>query len=149
MPLNDILFNAGFAALLLAESTSLCVRFGWLAWVSLADALSLFKKRSSFPVNSETRTFVSFGNLWFARWNRREQIPSLLLSFPAMDTEQIIEHLKAERERLDKAIAVLNGTGTARLSHRGGPRHMSAAARARISAAQKRRWAKVKAMKKK
>lgn len=57
-----------------------------------------------------------------------------------MDTEQIIEHLKAERERLDKAIAVLNGGssrgGWSSAGHRG-PRRMSAAARARIAAAQR------------
>jgi hypothetical protein len=71
-----------------------------------------------------------------------------------MDTEKIIDALKAERERIDRAIGVLDGssrggTGRRRGGGRRGPRHMSAEARARIAAAQRRRWAKVKAQKKK
>ena len=60
-----------------------------------------------------------------------------------MDTEEIIEALKAERQRIDKAIAALGGGGRpARVGlGRRGPRHMSAEARRRISEAQKRRWA--------
>ena len=64
-----------------------------------------------------------------------------------LDTEQIIEALKAERLRIDKAIAALGGGGSsssrpARATRgRRGPRHMSAEARKRISDAQKRRWA--------
>lgn len=61
-----------------------------------------------------------------------------------MDTEQIITALKAERQRIDKAIAALGGGGfrSARgTPGRRGPRHMSAEARKRISEAQKRRWA--------
>ena len=60
-----------------------------------------------------------------------------------MDTEQIIAALRAERERIDKAIAALGGglrVGRAAQGRRG-PRHMSAEARRRISEAQKRRWA--------
>jgi len=63
-----------------------------------------------------------------------------------LDTERIIDALKAERLRIDNAIAVLGG-GTGRgaaTSHRRGPRRMSAAARKRISDAQKKRWAKLK-----
>ena len=65
-----------------------------------------------------------------------------------MDTEQIIDALKAERRRLDLAIAALGGGSIAssngrRGGHRG-PRRMSADARRRISEAQKRRWAKRK-----
>ena len=61
-----------------------------------------------------------------------------------MDTEQIIAALRAERERIDKAIAALSGGGfrSARsIQGRRGPRHMSAEARKRISDAQKKRWA--------
>ncbi|MBV8284443.1 MAG: hypothetical protein JO175_07315 [Candidatus Eremiobacteraeota bacterium] len=71
-----------------------------------------------------------------------------------MDIEQIINALNEERERLDRAIAVLQG-GSRRFAssairaastpRRRGARHMSAAARAKIGAAQRRRWAKVKA----
>ena len=60
-----------------------------------------------------------------------------------MDTEQIIAALKAERQRIDKAIAALGGGSRAARTTQGrrGPRHMSAEARKRISDAQKRRWA--------
>ena len=59
-----------------------------------------------------------------------------------MDTEQVIEELKAERQRLDRAIDVLEG-GSARSARTGrhGARRMSAEARRRISEAQKKRWA--------
>lgn len=72
-----------------------------------------------------------------------------------MDTEQIIEALKQERNRISQAIAVLEGNNNPNVSlnhaarQRRGPRHMSAEARARIAAAQRRRWAAVKARKKK
>jgi hypothetical protein len=63
----------------------------------------------------------------------------------ALDTEQIIAALRAERERIDKAIAALGGGSGFRAGRstqgRRGPRHMSAEARKRISEAQKRRWA--------
>ena len=66
---------------------------------------------------------------------------------------QVISQLEAKRreaqrqvERLDSAIAALrgvNGTGSGRMS--GHPRRvLSAAARKRIAAAQKARWAKFK-----
>jgi hypothetical protein len=63
----------------------------------------------------------------------------------------IIALLKAERDKaaqqvnaLDTAIRALSGN-TTRPSHR--PRSMSAAARARISASQKARWAKARSQK--
>jgi len=60
-----------------------------------------------------------------------------------LDTEQIIDALRAERQRIDRAIAVLEGSSRAARGGLGrrGPRHMSAEARKRISEAQKRRWA--------
>lgn len=61
----------------------------------------------------------------------------------------IVAQLKTERDKaarqvnaLDTAIRALSGMNSTRVSH--GPRKMSAAARARISAAQKARWAKAK-----
>ncbi len=61
----------------------------------------------------------------------------------------IIEVLKAERDKaaqqvnaLDTAIRALSGLNSTRVSH--GPRKMSAAARARISASQKARWARTR-----
>lgn len=68
-----------------------------------------------------------------------------------MDTGQIIQELEAERDRLDSAIAALqaNGKGPGRpkasTNRRGGPRRLSAAARKKIAASARRRWAKAKA----
>lgn len=60
-----------------------------------------------------------------------------------MDTQSIIANLEAERNRLDEAIRALRGDrrgpGRPRTAH--GTRRMSAAARKRISEAQKKRWA--------
>jgi hypothetical protein len=70
----------------------------------------------------------------------------------------IVNVLRGERERPSRAIEVLEG-GSSRSRGRGRPagpsgarrgrRRMSAEARARIAAAQRKRWAKVKAAKKK
>src|SRR5207247_6907294 len=64
----------------------------------------------------------------------------------------IIALLKAERDKaaqqvkaLDTAIRALRGLSSTRVSH--GPRKMSAAARARISASQKARWARARGQK--
>ena len=78
-----------------------------------------------------------------------------------MDIASIVTQLKQERARLDQAISALEGSQTVRRPGRPpksasapkvaqrGPRHMSAAARAKISAAAKARWAKIKAGSKK
>jgi hypothetical protein len=78
-----------------------------------------------------------------------------------MDRNRIISDLKAERNRIDQAIAALEaiGSGLAESPRRAGrpvaratstasaskqsrgPRHMSPAARKRISEAAKKRWA--------
>jgi len=66
-----------------------------------------------------------------------------------MDTAQIIAGLKAERERLTNAIDALTGSGNHR-GRRPGPkrgrrgRHLSAAAKKRVSEAGKARWARAK-----
>ena len=64
----------------------------------------------------------------------------------------IIAPLKAERDKvarqlnaLDTAIRALSGLNTTHVSH--GPGKMSAAARARISAAQKAHWARTRGRK--
>jgi hypothetical protein len=62
------------------------------------------------------------------------------------DLGGVLAQLKAERAKLDKAIAVLSGL-PGKSSGRGGKRRLSAAARARIAAAQRARWAKFKAKK--
>jgi hypothetical protein len=63
----------------------------------------------------------------------------------------VVQQLRQERdraakevERLDTALAALNGAGN---SKRTGGRNLSVAARARIAAAQRARWARVKASK--
>ncbi len=70
-----------------------------------------------------------------------------------MDRGQILEELEAERDRLDSAITALQGnrrsTGRGKVTAtptngRRGRRRMSAAARKKISDAQKARWAKQK-----
>src|SRR5207249_5837158 len=71
-------------------------------------------------------------------------------TIPAMPIEQIVQQLRAERDRLDAAIKALTGVAGATLARSSGGRKktMSAAARRRISIAQKARWAKMKAGKK-
>ena len=65
-----------------------------------------------------------------------------------MGTNQIISALDAEIARLQQVRSLLNGTATkynpAKKSVSPKKRTMSAAARARISAAQKARWAKTR-----
>jgi hypothetical protein len=59
----------------------------------------------------------------------------------------IIKQLTAERDRLNAAIAALQGVSKG-AAHKGSRKGgMSAAGRARIAAAQRARWAKVKAKK--
>ena len=65
----------------------------------------------------------------------------------------ILTQLKAERDKaaqqvdaLDTAIRALSGMNSTRVSH--GPHKMSAAARTKIGAAQRARWAKVKGQQK-
>lgn len=67
-----------------------------------------------------------------------------------MDTQEIISELESERDRLDQAISALRagsmrgrrGPGTGR--GRRGRRHLSAAAKKRISEMMKKRWAERK-----
>jgi hypothetical protein len=64
-----------------------------------------------------------------------------------MSLEDVIDELRAERGRLDEAIAALEGSSPRRRGRpqkgnaRAGRRMMSVAARKRISAAMKARWA--------
>jgi hypothetical protein len=61
--------------------------------------------------------------------------------------DDIIQQLQAERGRIDAAIKVLQGIG-AGPGKQGKRRTMSAAGRARIAAAQRARWAKIRRAKK-
>src|SRR5207249_2341207 len=83
----------------------------------------------------------------------RARLPdSPVQSSPGEEHMDIIAELKAERDKaaqqvnaLDTAIRAMSGLNSTRVSH--GPRKMSAAARARISASQKARWARVRGQK--
>lgn len=59
--------------------------------------------------------------------------------------DTVLTHLRQERDRINQAIAALEGVSS-NGSRRGlsGKRTISAAGRARIAAAQRARWAKVK-----
>jgi DNA-binding transcriptional MocR family regulator len=70
-----------------------------------------------------------------------------------MDLSSLVAELKAERDRINRAVAALEGRGalagrrgrSPKASYAGSKRrHMSAAARARIGAAKKAWWAKQK-----
>ena len=63
------------------------------------------------------------------------------------DLSAVVEQLKAERAKLDRAIEALSGVVGKSGKGRGGKRKLSTAARSRIAAAQRKRWAKVKAKK--
>jgi hypothetical protein len=63
----------------------------------------------------------------------------------AMDTNDIIKQLTAERNRIDAAIKLLSGSALTKATpKKRGRRKMSKEARARIAKAQKARWAKQK-----
>lgn len=59
-----------------------------------------------------------------------------------MDIDRILEELKAERDRVNRAIEALGASSTTpRRRGRRGKRRLSAEGRRRISEAAKRRWA--------
>jgi len=66
-----------------------------------------------------------------------------------MNTSEIVSSLRSQRDRIDAAISALEGSGnrggrTALTGKRRSGRRMSAAARRKISLAQRKRWAKQK-----
>ena len=64
------------------------------------------------------------------------------------DLVAVLAQLKEERAKLDRAIAALSGVvGGKSSKDGGGKRTLSVAARKRIAAAQRARWAKFKAKK--
>lgn len=64
------------------------------------------------------------------------------------DLGAVLEQLKEERDKLDRAIAALSGVvGTKSGGRRRGTWTLSVAARKRIAAAQRARWAKWRAKK--
>jgi hypothetical protein len=71
----------------------------------------------------------------------------MLQSLAMANLTGIIKQLEEERSRIDQAIQVLRGVASPHGARRP-KRTMSAAARRRIAAAQRARWAKVRAGKK-
>jgi len=65
-----------------------------------------------------------------------------------MSIDEIVKELKAERDRIDAAIKALTALTVAPRTNPRPKRKMSAAGRRKIAAAQRARWAKVKARKK-
>jgi hypothetical protein len=65
------------------------------------------------------------------------------------DLGAVLEQLKHERDKLDRAIVALTGVAGSNSSNNAGKgrRILSIAARRRIAAAQRARWAKVRAKK--
>lgn len=125
--------------------------FVWLARIVLQHGLSIFRKHRS-PTNSESLTLFSFGKIQFVRRSRGEPL-TCYNPFP-MNIEEIVQQLDTEISKLQQARKVLQGHDgpfpmVRNSQGRRGPRHLSAAAKARIAAAQRARWAKVKAQKKK
>lgn len=79
------------------------------------------------------------------RWSHSSLHNLCLLQCPAMTIEQVIQSIDEQISRLQQARALLNGTRSGKATGRGrGPRTLSAAARARIAAAQRARWARVR-----
>ena len=66
---------------------------------------------------------------------------------PMTDLGAVLEQLRVERANLDRAIDVLSGLVDKAGKSRRGKRRLSAAARERIAAAQRARWAKFRAKK--
>jgi hypothetical protein len=72
----------------------------------------------------------------------------VLQSLAMTNLSGIIKQLEEERSRIDRAIEALRGVNSRRGSSGRPKRRLSAVARRRIAAAQRARWAKVKARKK-
>jgi hypothetical protein len=113
-------------------------------WNLLSHSTVCQNYRVAFLKDSSTSTSD-------ARATRAHSLDLLLQSSPGEEHMDIIAQLKAERDKaaqqvnaLDTAIRALSGLNT-RGSY--GPRRISAAARARISASQKARWARARGQK--
>lgn len=62
-----------------------------------------------------------------------------------MDTPKLLEEVRKEIARLQKVVELLeDGSGKSKRKGKGTRKPMSAEARAKIAAAQKKRWAKAK-----
>ena len=65
-----------------------------------------------------------------------------------MSLESITQQVKAEISKLTQVLRLLEGSGTKTTKANAPRRKMSAAGRKRIAAAQRARWAKIRAAKK-
>jgi len=66
-----------------------------------------------------------------------------VIFFPPMDTAKLLAEVKKEISRLQQVVVLLEGSGSKRKG-KGKRKPMSQEARAKIAAAQKKRWAKQK-----
>jgi hypothetical protein len=120
----------------------------WIPGGSRAECGQHTNARNSTPHLSMATLRVVLSGPSRANWQfARANIP-----YRRGEHMDIMSQLKAEREKaaqqvnaLDTAIRALSGMNNTRVSH--GPRKMSAAARARISASQKARWARTRGQK--
>lgn len=64
------------------------------------------------------------------------------------DIAKTIKELERQRDNINAAIKALHSLGGGGVKQRRGSRNMSPEGRARIAAAQKKRWAKIRAAKK-
>ena len=109
--------------------------------------------RGRMSGNSSTQSTDGALRALFTLCREPRSLLYLLQSSPGEEHMDIIAQLKAERDKaaqqvsaLDTAIGALSGLNSTRAPR--GRRTMSAAARARIAAAQRARWAKVKGQRK-
>lgn len=72
---------------------------------------------------------------------------STVIDFSAMDTATLLEEVTAALTRLKTIEDAMGGSTSKRIAKGGSKRKLSKAARAAIGAAQKKRWAKVRAEK--
>jgi len=98
------------------------------------------------------RTVSGDSDLQDSRERLRMKAKKRLTAEEARAVKQVLAALKTERVRVDRAITALSDLGKEpghASSERKRTRTMSAEARAKIAGAQRERWAKVKAVKKK
>jgi hypothetical protein len=123
----DVISGGNFAS-----SNDPRVHFG------LGDTATVDDVEIRWPSETVEKIRTPAGDCYRDRSNRAKIL--------AMPIEQIVQQLQAERDCLDAAIKALTTvSGSSPITR--GRRTLSAAARRKISLAQKARWAKVKARK--
>jgi hypothetical protein len=108
----------------------------------VARLIFMLRYQSCRASSSELPTPTLFILQFFQRFKSKQRERTRLV-----DTATIIAELEAERDRLERAIAVLQGnrtiarTASSEPNGRSGKRRLSAAARRKIGEAMKKRWA--------